>query len=427
MIKTIVFLTPHYLNFASEKALQTLGRDCRTVLIAYHADVLPPVLERNVSQIVRVDADLQRNIRPLLDHDQCRNIISDELRAVQGNTSSLRIFCQEECHVELAAQLREEFGLEGDTQAIVANFRDKVLMKHAVSQKGIRIPDFAPLDHVRLSAEPQAYYAELAARLGLPLVLKPVNAAGSFEVSIIRNEAEFLKAREQVLASPYHFDYEVDEFIDGAMFQCDSFVVDGQIRYCGVLELGCTNFDFVQGKPLSVIPVADPTLKATLEAFNRDVIAALNFRNGSTHHEVFVDRKRGYPVFLEIAARVPGGIGVPYHEKNSDINLIDANLYLIAGAAALDDIKPNEKNNVVSALLPLRKGRISQLNEPPISSTYTIDWRVAPGMTVDSRSLADTAGILTLYNTDPKVLRADFEALQHYVPTQVEVLEPGTA
>ncbi|EGH02926.1 MULTISPECIES: ATP-grasp domain-containing protein [Pseudomonas syringae group genomosp. 2] len=403
MIKTIVFLTPHYLNFASEKALQTLGRDCRTVLIAYHADVLPPLLERNVSQVVRVDADLQRN------------------------TSSLRIFCQEECHVELAAQLREEFGLEGDTQAIVANFRDKVLMKHAVSQKGIRIPEFVPLDHVRLSAEPQAYYAELTARLGLPLVLKPVDAAGSFEVSIIRNEAEFNKAREQVLASPYHFDYEVDEFIDGDMFQCDSFVVDGQIRYCGVLELGCTNFDFVQGKPLSVIPVADSALRATLEAFNRDVIAALNFRNGSTHHEVFVDRKRGYPVFLEIAARVPGGIGVPYHEKNSDINLIDANLYLVAGAAALDDIKPNEKNNVVSALLPLRKGRISQLNEPPISSAYDIDWRVAPGMVVDSRSLADTAGILTLYNADPLVLRADFEALQQYVPTQVEVLEPGTA
>nr|BFE97089.1 hypothetical protein GCM10020185_76250 [Pseudomonas brassicacearum subsp. brassicacearum] len=81
----------------------------------------------------------------------------------------------------------------------------------------------------------------------------------------------------------------------------------------------------------------------------------------------------------------------------------------------------------MSALLPLRKGRISQLNEPPISSTYDIDWRVAPGMVVDSRSLADTAGILTLYNADPKVLRADFEALQDYVPTQVEVLEPGTA
>ncbi|WP_287814132.1 ATP-grasp domain-containing protein, partial [Pseudomonas sp.] len=268
---------------------------------------------------------------------------------------------------------------------------------------------------------------ELAERLGLPLVLKPVNAAGSFEVSIIGNEAEFTRAREQVMASPFHFDYEVDEFIDGAMFQCDSFVVDGEIRYCGVLELGCTNFDFVQGKPLSVIPVADPVLKATLEAFNRDVIAALNFRNGSTHHEVFVDRRRGYPVFLEIAARVPGGIGVPYHEKNSDINLIDANLYLVAGAAALEQIRPREKNNVVSALLPLRKGRISQLNEPPIASAYSIDWKVAPGMVVDSRSLADTAGILTFCNDDPTVLRADFDALQHYVPTQVETLEPLSA
>ncbi|WP_277963215.1 ATP-grasp domain-containing protein [Pseudomonas sp. RIT-To-2] len=427
MIKTIVFLTPHYLNFASETALQTLGRDYRTVLIAYHADVLPAALERNVAKVARVDADPHRNIRPLLDEAQCHAIVSDELRAVGGDTSAVRIFCQEECHVQLAAQLREAFGLEGDTQAIVANFRDKVLMKHAVSRHGIRVPGFVSLDQARLAKEPQAYYRELTERLGLPLVLKPVNAAGSFEVSIIGNEADFTKAREQVMASPFHFDYEVDEYIDGAMFQCDSFVVDGEIRYCGVLELGCTNFDFVQGKPLSVIPVADPALRATLEAFNRDVIAALNFRNGSTHHEVFVDRRRGYPVFLEIAARVPGGIGVPYHEKNSDINLIDANLYLVAGAAALEQIRPHEKNNVVSALLPLRKGRISQLNEPPIASAYSIDWKVAPGMVVDSRSLADTAGILTFYNDDPTVLRADFDALQRYVPTQVETLEPLSA
>lgn len=48
-------------------------------------------------------------------------------------------------------------------------------------------------------------------------------------------------------------------------------------------------------------------------------------------------------------------------------------------------------------------------------------------MVVNSRSLADTAGILTFYNDDPIVLRADFDALQHYVPTQVETHEPLSA
>ncbi|KTB78693.1 ATP-grasp domain-containing protein [Pseudomonas syringae] len=422
MVKTIVFLTPHYLNFASVTALKTLHDTCRTVLIADRADVLLDKIESHMSVIIRADGDPHRNIRTLLDHEQCRLVVSDELRKLGGDSSAIRIFCQEECHVELAALLREEFGIEGDTLEVVSNFRDKVRMKGAVNSKGIRIPAFAKLDQARLARDPEGYYTELCAAFGLPLVIKPVNSAGSFEVSIVHDKAGFLTTRDQITASLFHFEYEVDEFINGQMFQCDSFVVDGEVRYCGLLELGCTNFDFVQGKPLSVIPVLDPALKSRLEAFNRDVIAALNFRNGSTHHELFVDHASGEPIFLEIAARVPGGIGVPYHEKNSDINLIDANLYLTAGSEKLNAIQPHSKNNVVSALLPLRKGKISQLNNPPISSEFVIEWKVSPGMVVDSKSLADNAGILTFYNLDPKSLRADFDALQGYQPTQVEAL-----
>lgn len=421
MVKTIIFLTPHYLNFASEAALKELHGTCRTVLIAYHKDTLSATLERHMSTIIRVEGDPQRNIRPLLDHEQCRSVLRDELRQLNGDAGLIRIFCQEECHVELAAQLREEFGIEGDRMEIVENFRDKIKMKAAVARKGIRVPRFARLNQARLRQDADTYYDELRSEFGLPFVIKPVNAAGSFEVSIIHDEHGFEKARQEVMKSPYHFEYEVDEFIRGQMYQCDSLVVKGDVRYCGVLELGCTNFDFVQGKPLSVIPVLDPVLKARLEAFNRDVINALNFSDGSTHHEVFIDHDSGEPVFLEIAARVPGGIGVPYHERNSDINLIDANLFLTANSEKLGNVRPHPKNNVVSALLPLRKGTIKQLNEPPISSEYTIDWKVAPGMIVDSRSLADTAGILTFYNLDPATLRADFDALQNYQPTQVEL------
>ncbi|MCF5826808.1 ATP-grasp domain-containing protein, partial [Pseudomonas syringae] len=346
MVKTIVFLTPHYLNFASVTALKTLHDTCRTVLIADRADVLLDKIESHMSVIIRADGDPHRNIRTLLDHEQCRLVVSDELRKLGGDSSAIRIFCQEECHVELAALLREEFGIEGDTLEVVSNFRDKVRMKGAVNSKGIRIPAFAKLDQARLARDPEGYYTELCAAFGLPLVIKPVNSAGSFEVSIVHDKAGFLTTRDQITASLFHFEYEVDEFINGQMFQCDSFVVDGEVRYCGLLELGCTNFDFVQGKPLSVIPVLDPALKSRLEAFNRDVIAALNFRNGSTHHELFVDHASGEPIFLEIAARVPGGIGVPYHEKNSDINLIDANLYLTAGSEKLNAIQPHSKNNV---------------------------------------------------------------------------------
>ncbi|MCF5669652.1 biotin carboxylase, partial [Pseudomonas syringae] len=66
--------------------------------------------------------------------------------------------------------------------------------------------------------------------------------------------------------------------------------------------------------------------------------------------------------------------------------------------------------------------KIFQMNNAPVSSEFVIEWKVSPGMVVDSKSLADNAGILTFYNLDPKSLRADFDALQGYQPTQVEAL-----
>jgi hypothetical protein len=56
------------------------------------------------------------------------------------------------------------------------------------------------------------------------------------------------------------------------------------------------------------------------------------------------------------------------------------------------------------------------LNQPYVASKYSIGWRVRVGDVVDSRSLVDNAGILTLINDDPAVLRSDFESLQGYVP-----------
>lgn len=427
MSDTLIFLTQHYLNFASAQALHAISQHTRLVLIHYRGDGLPPTLEGAMATIHKVDGDLNTNVRPVLDYDACRQVVAEELQRLGGDPQRMRLFCQEECHVQMAARLRETFGIPGDQPKLVDKFRDKLLMKQAVAAYGVRIPQHGKLDIEQLREAPQHYFETLKTELGLPFVVKPVNAAGSFEVSIIHRLDQWLEARAQILASPFHFEYEVDEFIHGKMYQCDSLVVDGQVRFCGILELGCSNFDFVQGKPLSVFPVLTEPTRSILEDFNRLVINALGLKNGSTHHELFLDQATGEPVFLEIAARVPGGIGVPFHEQNSGINLIDANLYLSAGSELLHSLAPRHLNNVVSALLPLRKGRIVRLNDPQISSQFHINWRVEPGMTVDSRSLADTAGILTFSNDDQAALRRDFEYLQAYQPVEVENLQAQPA
>lgn len=182
--------------------------------------------------------------------------------------------------------------------------------------------------------------------------------------------------------------------------------------------MGCSNFDFVTGRPLSVFPVLDEMLYKKLFDFNQAVISVLGFSTGSTHHEVFISNDDDRIVFLEIAARVPGGIGVPFHARNSGINLVDATILLAVQDRTFLPAEFNFKNNVVAALLPVGEGRVERFYEPDIESDYEINWYVKKGMQVSSNSLIDAAGMLTFWNDDPDILRKDFERIQSYVPTR---------
>jgi alpha-ketoglutarate-dependent taurine dioxygenase/biotin carboxylase len=425
MKKIIIFLTPYYINFASEKTLSKMSQHVRTVMIMDEKEELPAKLVPYFHEVHKVNTELMKNVRPVLSYQACKNIISNELKAVEGNPNFIRIFCQEECHVLDAAKLRNEFGIPGDEESLVMKFRNKILMKQAVAAHGIRIPTYEALDKKRLLSDTSDYYKELKAKYGLPIVIKPVDSAGSFEVVIINNQEEFIKSKSNIEASEYHFEYEVDKYIETRpMYQCDSYVREGKVEFCGILELGCTNFDFVQGKPLSVISALPHDVIKKLELFNQQVITALGFKNGSTHHELFFNSKEAEPIFLEIAARVPGGIAIPFHEKNTGFNLIDAVLFLTLGWDLMKEITPHPKHNLVSALLPLRPGKIVELCDPEIKSKFDpINWKVKLGQIVDSRSLADNAGILTLYNDNPHQLKEDFLALQSYIPVKTEPMD----
>ena len=184
----------------------------------------------------------------------------------------------------------------------------------------------------------------------------------------MRDEAEFGAACRTIRGSQYPFAYEVDAFVTGTLYQCDSLTRAGRVVFRSVLELGCANFDFVQGRPLSVYPLPASELRARLERFDDDVIAALGFRDGATHHEIFHDPVRDELVFLEIAARIAGGLAVPYHQLDSNMNFIDAVLYQTAVPALLDRVRAHSRDNVVSALLPVGHGTIVKLNEPHLES-----------------------------------------------------------
>ncbi|GAB3667701.1 hypothetical protein GCM10027589_33740 [Actinocorallia lasiicapitis] len=421
MIKNLVLVSQSYLGFATDETLAHAASRARISLVLDAEEKIHPRLAPHVAEVHRLTGTVRHTLQPSFDVAELTALVRSVLTASGGDPAELALFCQNEDNVVPVAHVRELLGIAGDGPELVRRFRDKVVMKQALAA---RLPEVLPryrrLDLDRIDADAASYFTELVAELGTDtLIVKPTGGAGSLNVAVIAGAADLVTAAARIRADSREFAYEVDEHLQGTMYQCDSFVRDGKVVFSGILELGCSNFDFVQGRPLSVHPVTDEELYGRLFAYNQDVVSALGFRDGSTHHELFVRRTADGGIttkFVEIAARVPGGLGVPFHERNSGINLIDANLWLALGDPRADSVTFDRRDNVVSALLPVGRGRVVALNEPELASAYSIGWNVAVGDTVDPRSLIDNAGILTLTHDDPAVLRRDFESLATYVP-----------
>ncbi|MCW4446276.1 hypothetical protein BCT01_24200 [Vibrio tasmaniensis] len=418
MIKNLVLISQTYIGLGSDIILGMLSSRVKiTLFISESEDVDERVLPY-LDKIHKVSSSLDSSLRPVLSHENIIEILLDEISDINPS-NSFSIFCQQEDNVLTAAYVREALNIKGDLPSDMLKFRDKLLMKEIVGKlMSNSIPKHTCLDVGRAKSSEKEYYENLTKTLGEILVIKPTSGAGSVNVKIVNNLYDFQNFIEMIEDNKYNFSYEVDEFIEGKMYQCDSIVVDGKVYFSGILELGCSNFDFVLGKPLSVFPVLDKKLCERLSIFNQSVIDALGFRNGSTHLEVFVSNDNGKITFLEIAARVPGGIGVPYHKKNSNVNMVDATLLLSCGLDIKQYIKPKFSNNVVSALLPVQNGKVLELLEPRLQSQYELQWHISVGDIVESNSLVDTAGVLTFFNDDLVQLRADFESLQAYCPVR---------
>jgi hypothetical protein len=415
MNKILVLISQAYLNFASYDVLKKISKYTTIILFIHESEEVLPNLSGCISKIYKIKGSIKSSLRPVFDADEICQKLSLDIDNIYGN-DDVSVFCQQEDNVLVAAQVRQFFALAGDYPDLVTLFRDKVLMKNHLSQAmKNHVPKFEILDLERIEENTQDYYQYLVDNLGHKMVLKPTSAAGSFNVKIISSYRDLCDAIKIVKDENYQFQYEIDEYISGKMYQCDSLVYQGEVLYSGISELNCTNFEFVQGSPLAIYLVSDPDLYRKLYDFNQEVIKNFGFRNGSTHHEIFVS-DQGEPIFLEIAARVPGGIGVPFHQANNEINLIDENLLMLTLPAEMMGYVECKTCHTVLALLPVGHGRVVALNEPNLSCDYKIDWNLHIGQIVDSKSLVDTAGMLSFWSDDEQLLKREFYNIKNYQP-----------
>ena len=225
-----------------------------------------------------------------------------------------RVICLWEPGVVLAAKLRAVLGVPGLGVEDAIAFRNKDIMKARVAAAGIRTPKHR-------GATTAAEVRAAAEEIGYPLIIKPIDGAGSMDTFRVDDVAEL----EAALKKMTHVDHvNIEEFIEAEEFTFDTICVNGEMQFFNVgfyrpRPLMARSVEWISPQTLCLRDV-DSAWVAGGRQMGADVLKAMNPGNAFTHMEWY-RKSDGEVVFGEIAVRPPGARTVDLMNYVSDIDL----------------------------------------------------------------------------------------------------------
>jgi biotin carboxylase len=265
---------------------------------------------RGLPDLVRKQLSGYLAVPRLMDEDDVIRRVRAWLR---GKTVDL-IVSNWEPLVILAAKLREQFGMPGMSVDTVRAFRDKELMKERLRAAGVRVPRSA---RVRTENEIRA----AAEVIGYPLMLKPIDGAGSADTHRVDEPSGLEPA---ILAMRNVAEASCEEYIIGEEFTFDTVCIDGKPAYENIAAYlpkpyEMRNIEWISPVIITVRDMQQKRLAPGI-ALGREVIKALKMETGFTHMEWFLTPK-GEAIFGEIGCRPGGAHLVDQMNYTSDIDL----------------------------------------------------------------------------------------------------------
>jgi biotin carboxylase len=323
-----------------------------------------------------------------------------------------RLLCHDEYSLGVVAQVREKLGIPGDRPEELKAFTDKLAMKNALAGRGVRLPRHLAWDRDAYLSEPAAYAEHVAAIVGLPAFVKPVNESGSVGAARIETIEEL---HTWARRADERYDFEIDEYLTGTLYHVDSAVQDGELVHVRVNQYMHPCADYVAGRICSTftVPEDDPWC-GRLEAFNRQVLNGLTDkpRNGVFHHEVF-RLPDGELVFLEIAARAPAALAPATGRIRWGLDIEEAHFRLQRGETVEDPAYRGP--HAAFVYFPKRAGRVTALHLLELSSAHRWVWNVQVGDELeDPTDIRDFAASVLLWNSDFAALQHDLQQLDRH-------------
>ncbi|TXJ86577.1 ATP-grasp domain-containing protein [Streptomyces lavendulae] len=247
------------------------------------------------------------------------------VRELAADTEIAGVLSSSEYFVATAAELAARLGLPGPSADAVRACRDKTTQRRLLAGAGVPVPGFTEVGEV-------AEAVDAAARLGLPVVVKPVQGSGSVGVRLCASPGEVADhagallaatVNERGLAAPTRV--LVESYLTGREFSVE--VVGHEAVVTVAKHVG----------PPPVFVETGHDLPAALPARQQDALTgcavaavrALGLGWGAAHVELRLDDDG--PRVIEVNPRLAGGMIPELVRRARGIDLVTAQVRAAAG------------------------------------------------------------------------------------------------
>ena len=200
------------------------------------------------------------------------------------------------------ATIASALGLPGLDLATAHRVADKLVMKQCLGDAGIPIPKFCPVSS-------ETPFDDLADRVGVPFVIKPVDSRGARGVQLVDTQSGLPAAIAEAMAHSPTSRVMAESFVVGPQVSTETLVDQGQCLTPGFSDrnyewLEETHPYFIENggdAPSHLTPHQQRHIRETAEA----AALALGIRCGVAKGDMVLSEQG--PVVIEIAGRLSGG------------------------------------------------------------------------------------------------------------------------
>lgn len=265
--------------------------------------MIPEGLDFSFAQILSLSTSLS-------DEDAAFNILTEQIAGLPWPVVS--VIAGAETGVELADKLSSHFGLRTNGTSQSEARRNKYVMGETIRAAGIRAVK-------QLQAQT---WGEIATFLNewqpdpYRVIVKPMDSAGSDDVTLCRSEEEVKRAFGHILGKVnglglVNNSVLVQEYLEGQEYVIDMVSRDGEHKLVAIWEYDrrpANGASFVCHGQWQRTISDDPAYYTQIVEYQKKVLTALGIRNGPSHGEV--KWFKGEPVLVEVGSRCHGGDGL---------------------------------------------------------------------------------------------------------------------